>query len=387
MKNKILSILCALSILVSMVAFGSFSASADGKADAQFSGFDKATCVLPDDMPWNSSGSGLFKTSGFGDGLVVGNQAGFGLTADLGTYSIDNYFKVDFDLWYKNKKASDGCVAGVENHIVTIGDLAITFTRCLAEKNDNSGKYLYLQSVTYKGQEAEIVGEKTFTTSNANYYEHNSDFIVKQANEEFHNFLEENMIRKSWMFNNNAWANTNLAVEVTYDSGTLTIKNTSGEAVNSVTADLTKVAGFDVTNAFHVSKVTATVEATDERGAFVSIISDFHGEYKKGPDLPAPPPPSSTETSSTVESSDATSSDVSSEEADSSTATSSEDNAPAGNTDTDTDNDGGNGSNIATIIIIVVAACAVVAGGVVAFILLRKKNTNVEEEPTEEQGE
>ena len=228
------------------------------------------------------------------------------------------------------------------------------------------------------------------------------------ARQDFSDFCEENMIRVSWMFQTNQyfWPQNNLGVEVTFDSGTLTIKNTTGTATNTITADLSTVAGFNAQTSLNVSKLTFTVDCKAERQTFVSIISDFHGEYKKGPNLPAellsPAPPSSTvpsstETSSTVESSDATSSDassgVSSSKADSSAATSSKDSAPAGTTDTDTDTDTDDGidSNIVTVIIIVVAACVIVAGGVVAFLLLRKKNANVEEEltekPTEEQGE
>ena len=245
-------------------------------------GFDKATCELPEKQPWNSSGSGLFKTSGYGDGLIVGNQGDFGLTAELGTYNIDSYFKVDFDIWVKNKPATvGGTTVGSENYIITFGDLAITFTRSPVELDTDAGKNIYLQSITYKGQEVEIVGDKNFSPECATFYEHNSDFIIKNANEEFNQFLEDNMIRKGWMFNSNFWANTNHALEVTYDAGVLSIKNTSGTVTNAVSADLTKVAGFDVATAFNNAKVSARIEATAARGAFTGIISDFHGVYEK----------------------------------------------------------------------------------------------------------
>ena len=245
-------------------------------------GFDKATCELPEKQPWNSSGSGLFKTSGYGDGLIVGNQGDFGLTAELGTYNIDSYFKVDFDIWVKNKPATvGGTTVGSENYIITFGDLAITFTRSPVELDTDAGKNIYLQSITYKGQEVEIVGDKNFSPECATCYEHNSDFIIKNANEEFNQFLEDNMIRKGWMFNSNFWANTNHALEVTYDAGVLSIKNTSGTVTNAVSADLTKVAGFDVATAFNNAKVSARIEATAARGAFTGIISDFHGVYEK----------------------------------------------------------------------------------------------------------
>lgn len=409
MKKKILSFLCALAVFVSMTVIGTVVASADSKANAQFSGLDKATCVIPENLSWNSSGSGLFKTELQGDGVIIGGQScDLSLTADLGYYSISDYFKADFDIWYGTRGINEGGKAGNENFIVSFGDISITFTRSPESITNGNGRNIYLQSVTYKGQEVALVGERNFVYANLLVLPYNDESWIG-ARQDFSDFCEENMIRVSWMFQTNQyfWPQNNLGVEVTFDSGTLTIKNTTGTATNTITADLSTVAGFNAQTSLNVSKLTFTVDCKAERQTFVSIISDFHGEYKKGPNLPAellsPAPPSSTapsstetsstETSSTVESSDATSSDassgVSSSKADSSAATSSKDSAPAGTTDTDTDD--GNDSNIVTVIIIVVAACVIVAGGVVAFLLLRKKNANVEEEltekPTEKQGE
>lgn len=239
--------------------------------------FDVEKCLIPEDLNWNCSGSGIFETSGHGKGLIIGgSNIDFGLTAEIDTYNINSYFKVDYDIWYKNL---GGRAEGCENFILNVGDIAITFTRS-PNAEDTPGKHLLLKSVTYKGEEVELVGETEFTVDNIDFYEHNGDFVKTQAND-FAAYLEENMIRNSWMFKTDFWSNCNLGVEVVYDAGVITVKNTTGDAVNSVAADLTKVDGFDVTKALGESKVSAEIKAIKARGTFVSIMSDFNGVYEK----------------------------------------------------------------------------------------------------------
>lgn len=239
--------------------------------------FDVEKCLIPEDLNWNCSGSGIFETSGHGKGLIIGGSSiDFGLTAEIDTYNINSYFKVDYDIWYKNV---GGRAEGCENFILNVGDIAITFTRS-PNAEDTAGKHLLLKSVTYKGEEVELVGETEFTVDNIDFYEFNSDFVKTQVND-FSAYLEENMIRNSWMFKGDFWSNCNLGVEVVYDAGVITVKNTTGDAVNSVAADLTKVDGFDATKALGESKVSAEINALKARGTFVSILSDFNGVYEK----------------------------------------------------------------------------------------------------------
>lgn len=410
MTKKILSFLCALALLVSTTAFGTFSASA-ANATTKFIGFDKATCTLPDNLNWNSSGSGFFKTECLGDGLLIaGSNIDLKLTAELGTYSINDYFKADFDLWYRHLASNENPERGVEgneNWHIAFGDLVITFTRTPAAAMEEKSKNLYLKSVTYKGQEVALTGNKNFSKDTVKSYEYTDQFWL-DSRQQINTFLDENMVRVSWMLMTNQffWPQANLGVEVTYDSGTLTIKNTTGTTTNTVTADLTAVSGFNASNAFKTTKITATLDNIKSRGTFATVISDFNGVCD-GTVVKLPESQSGSGSGSTssqasnsskpTQNSSATSSKAptssaqpqSSSAAESSKATaSSKDSTLAGTTDTDNDliiED--KPSNALTIIIIVVAACVVVAGAVVAFILLRKKNTKVEEEPTEEQGE
>ncbi len=394
MTKKFLSILCTLAVLVSMTVFGTLSASADN-GTTEFSGFDKTTCKLPDDLHWNSSGSGLFKTSGYGDGLIIGaSSVALSLSADLGTYNINDYFKADFDIWFKNSTVTSGTIAGTENWVATFGDLVITFTRSPSNINDGEGKNLYLQSVTYKGVNVTLNGSQNFPQDCVTSYNYNDRFIIDQANE-FQVYLEDRMIRRGWMFNNNFMPNCNLGVEVTYDAGELTVKNTTGNTVNTVTADLTAVNGFSASSAFKETKVDFNINVTSARGTVVSIISDFNGGTKR------PPQPSSslasTSSQSSISSKPNQNSDVPASSAQpqsssdtSSKATSSKDSTPAGTTNTDNDDDivsDDRQSNTLTIIIIIVGAGVVVTNGIIIFLLLRKKNAKIEEEPTEEQGE
>ncbi len=401
MTKKILSILCAFAVLVSMTALCTLPVSA-ANGTTKFSGFDKATCTLPDNLNWNSSGSGLFKTSGYGNGLIIGaSNIALSLSADLGTYDINDHFKADFDIWFKNNTVTSGTIAGTENWVATFGDLAITFTRSPANINDGEGKNLYLKSVTYKGVNVTLNGSQNFSQDCVTSYNYNDRFIIDQANK-FQVYLEERMIRKGWMFNNNFMPNCNLGVEVTYDAGELTVKNTTGNTVNTVTADLTSVNGFSSSSAFKETKVAFNINVTSARGTVVSIISDFNGVCDDSVVKPPVSQPSSSTGSSSSRPSNSskpnqnsrvpTSSTqpqssrvpTSSTQPQSSSATSSK--APSFSKDsvlTGTANAGNDliivdrQSNALTIIIIVVAACIVVAGGVVAFILLRKKNAKV----------
>ncbi len=383
--KRALSLLCAMALVVTMTVVSTLSVSA---ASTNFVGLDKAVCVLPEEVPWNSRSSGLFETNTMGHGLMVtGHNTDMTLTADLGSYSINNSFKATFDLWYQGRSIDKGAVEGNENWIVSFGDLDVIFSRS-PKDNSTGANNLFLYSVKYKDTEVAVTGEKQFKWGMFTEYKFSSDEYVK-SRQEINDYLDGNMMPVDWMIKppQSFFPNLKLSIEVAYESGKLTIKNTGGTE-NVLTADLTKVAGFDAATAFKTTKLSATLDVKADRVCFAPIIANFAGSCDGSLiSLPTPPvvetpaeseTPTSSEPTSSEESSEATSSEAESEE-----PTSSEVNSEVPddtNTDTDTDIDADadadtdeKGNNLVTVIIIVVAAVVVLGGGAAAFFLLRKK--------------
>ena len=257
-------------------------------------GMDKASCELPEEIPWNSRGSGLIKTTQTGDALLVcGQNAACDLTAEIGTYAIDSYFKLNFTLYGKNAtpKETSGVNGDNESWIVTVGDFQFTFTRAAYATNiDNTAHQhtVVLKKVTYKGSELPIVGDTVYTNVQAFEHAHNSTETLT-ANAEYRAYCDNEFIDYSWMLKEGQyfWPTFHHNMEIVYDRGVITITNLGnpdkiniggGPVVAQV--DATKV--VDTTKELGASRVALTAKGTETRGTYVTIIGNYSGVYEAG---------------------------------------------------------------------------------------------------------
>ena len=256
----------------------------------EMGGLDQATCEIPEDLPWNSSGSGLGKTSLTGDALFVGgSNVDVNLTAKVGTYAIDSYFKLNFDLFAKTGSLkNNGIAEGNENWVVTVGDFEFTFTRPTLGDADLN-EHTMLQSVKFKGEELAIQGETVYTRDHRVTHDFNDPKTVAAANE-LKQYTEDNFGRLGWMFTSglpskaNFWPTFHHSVEIVYDNGEITviggIGNDTGVAPAVATVDATSV--VDTTQELGACEVSVNAHATAARKTYISIIGNFSGVYEKG---------------------------------------------------------------------------------------------------------
>ena len=267
------------------------SSSASGRdvVTTEMGGLDKATCEIPEDLPWNSAGSGLGKTSLTGDALFVGGQnAEVNLTANVGTYAINSYFKLNFDLFAKTGSLKkNGVAEGNESWVVTVGDFEFTFTRPTLEEA-KANEHTMLKSVKYKGTELTITGDTIYTPEHRVKHDYNDPKTLTAA-EEFKKFTEDTVGRLGWMFTNglpekaNQWPTFHHSVEIVYDNGKITVTGGIGNdgGVDPVVATVDATSVVDATKALGSCAVSVNGHATAARKTYISAIGNFKGAYEK----------------------------------------------------------------------------------------------------------
>ena len=212
-------------------------------------------------------------TSNRSNFLVCGQNAACDLTAEIGTYAIDSYFKLNFTLYGKNAtpKESSGVNGDNESWIVTVGDFQFTVTRAAYDTNiDNTANQhtVVLKKVTYKGSELPIVGDTVYTKLQAYESAHNSTETLT-ANAEYRAYCDNEFIDYSWMLKEGQyfWPTFHHNMEIVYDRGVITITNLGnpdkiniggGPVVAQV--DATKV--VDTTKELGASRVAFTAKGT-----------------------------------------------------------------------------------------------------------------------------
>ena len=255
----------------------------------EMDGLDQATCEIPEDLNWNSAGSGLGKTSLTGDALFIGGQnVDVNLTANVGTYAINSYFKLNFDLFAKTGNVKNGIAEGNENWVVTVGDFEFTFTRPTLRDGDLN-EHTMLQSVTFKGEELAIQGDTVYTRDHRVMHDYNDPKTIAAA-QELKQYTEDNFGRLGWMFTNglpdraNFWPTFHHSVEIVYDNGKITVTggigNDAGIDPAVATVDATSV--VDTTQELGACEVSVNAHATAARKTYISIIGNFSGVYEKG---------------------------------------------------------------------------------------------------------
>ena len=256
----------------------------------EMGGLDQATCEIPEDLNWNSVGSGLGKTSLTGDALFIGgSNVEVNLTANVGTYAIDSYFKLNFDLFAKTGSLkNNGIAEGNENWVVTVGDFEFAFTRPTLEEA-KSNEHTMLKSVKYKGTELTIQGDTIYTPEHRVKHDYNDPKTVAAANEH-KQYTEDKFGRLGWMFTNglpekaNLWPTFHHSVEIVYDNGKITVTggigNDAGIDPAVATVDATSV--VDTTQELGACEVSVNAHATAARKTYISAIGNFAGVYEKG---------------------------------------------------------------------------------------------------------
>ena len=275
----------------SQTASQTTSSSASGRdvVTTEMGGLDKATCEIPEDLPWNSAGSGLGKTSLTGDALFVGGQnAEVNLTANVGTYAINSYFKLNFDLFAKTGSLkSNGIAEGNESWVVTVGDFEFTFTRPTLEEA-KANEHTMLKSVKYKGTELTITGDTIYTPEHRVKHDYNDPKTLTAA-EELKKFTEDNFGRLGWMFTSglpdkaNFWPTFHHSVEIVYDNGKITVTGGIGNdgGIDPVVATVDATSVVDATKALGSCAVSVNAHTTAARKTYISAIGNFKGAYEK----------------------------------------------------------------------------------------------------------
>ena len=144
MAKKILSILCALAMMVTMVSVAAFSASAAPEGYADFDGLADMTVTTDTawygQTWWPSVASGRYTSTYFGSDVLFTTQARI-VAASAENYNIDDEFSVKY---YINRAKAGNSTNGTQYGYMNefkLGDLYILFTSTNRIVIDCSVKY------------------------------------------------------------------------------------------------------------------------------------------------------------------------------------------------------------------------------------------------------
>ncbi len=260
MAKKILSILCALAMMVTMVSVAAFSASAAepvAMGNITSGNWEK----------WAAAETGAHTTSGYyniataGHSIwAMGQTTNVKITSTIGTYNISDAYTLAFDMFYRSENNKvDRTV-----YTVTVGDLVLTF-------GDNNHNLPF--SATYNGT---AVSFDTDTMLNWDHYTSTTQATIKSE-------LLEAGVASNWITAPDSgsatyYANKLIGVEVKLEDGNLTVRSTH-KGDTTFTADLT-AAGYDKTVDLGETEVKLAVEINKgDTGTLISGLGNFSGTY------------------------------------------------------------------------------------------------------------
>lgn len=236
---------------------------------------------------FNGTGSGVVTTDMTGKGIFIcnGNQP-ISITDRIGEYAIDKYFKINFEVFGKagtpKLEGNAKYYAGKENWSITVGDFVFNFTRAQKPEQDSVAEAVSLASVTYKGREMTIEGERLYGGAQANDYGYNSE-IAQKSIQQVKDNADALYERHAWMIANYAFPTFGTPIEITYNNGKISVvAGKEGGEKKTAVIDMTKVSDFDATAELGAAKVAVNINATQERGEYNSAIGNFSGVYAKG---------------------------------------------------------------------------------------------------------
>ncbi len=206
MKRRILSIVCAIAVLATMLTVGIFASSADSSNIITGFKADEWTKVSGDDLAF-------MDFEEVTDAVRISNKNG---TYTAGKYNLGSDFHVAFSAFmtWDNDNANS-------HHAVYIGDLTVMIDRTKAAGNNNSGygKVIVSKGTTELARSASTRFLKNTSTET-------NEAVVKHY---------DNIATSDKYFGGR--------IEADYASGNLTVK------VNGATLVSTAVAGLDLSNA------------------------------------------------------------------------------------------------------------------------------------------
>lgn len=276
MAKKILSILCALAMMVTMVSVAAFSASAaEPVAMGNITGSNWEKWAAAE--TGSHGQSGYYNTPTAGDSIwAIAGNTNVKLTSTIGTYNVSDAYTLALDMFYVSGKN------GRTRFEVTIGDLILTFVA--------DGSHNLAGSATYDG---------TAVTFNNNLYlDWNcySSVTPQTMADELSAAISDAGLSENWIaVSKNYNPNKKTNVQITLADGILTVVSNS----LTFTANLT-AAGYDKTADLGETEVKLAVELNKENpGSIVGGIGNFTGTYTEvttggeGGETPDPEVPTS----------------------------------------------------------------------------------------------
>ena len=263
MAKKLVSLLCAVAMLVTMVSIAAFSASANEIVlDKSMKSLAEATVtpIYGTSTKYNIASTGTFTDATYGDGFVSESWSniGQGVNIDYGNYSMEA-FEFGGVIGFRNQTAADY----VHSVTLTVGAVSVNLSG-VADKS-------YTVTATYKGNALPLLktdGSEFTTTAWANTGAKYADYQATHAA-----IMAARGVTSGWFGTVGKWPNTTLPVKIGYANGVLTLYTGSSSKDTWKAVATAELADADFSDA-NVSIVTTA-------GKGVWYVHNIQGAYKQ----------------------------------------------------------------------------------------------------------
>lgn len=263
MAKKLVSLLCAVAMLVTMVSIAAFSASADEIVlDKSMKSLAEATVtpIYGTSTKYNLASTGTFTDATYGDGFVSESWSniGQGVNIDYGNYSMEA-FEFGGVIGFRNQTAADY----VHSVTLTVGAVSVNLSGVANQS--------YTVTATYNGTALPLLktdGSEFTTTAWANTGAKYADFKATHAA-----IMAARGVTSGWFGTNGKWPNTTQPVKIGYANGVLTLYTGSGSNDTWKAVATAELADADFSDA------NVSIETTAGKGVW--YVHNIQGAYKQ----------------------------------------------------------------------------------------------------------